>query len=427
MKLADIVLDEAQNKNATIVKSYENFRAIGIPTKKLEGWKYIDLSQILSTDFDLKPEINLKETQKDAWQEKIILEGNSLVFLNGQFNPSVSHLEGIKKPVVLEVLKGAIPKNVENEHIFSNRHENNFFSLINDFQFNQAVYLHIPDGLQFEKPIQIIFATTGAFKSEKAFFPRIFLSLGKNAKAQASLQFVGFSESAYLEDSVIDVLLNERSQLDLNWLTWEGVKASRFSKMRVTLHRESRLNLFHFTQGGAVTRNEVEVHADEPAVQCHINGLSCLSGQSQVYSHLSVNHHSTEGVSRQVQKNILTQKTKSEFNSLVYVERGAQKSDTYQLNKNLLLSDDAQAITRPQLKIYADDVKCHHGATVGHLEDVEIFYLLSRGLSREEARSLLIFGFADEMLQEVKDKVTRQFLNTIVHRELEDFVEEVKG
>jgi len=398
-------------------EAYERFQAIGFPTKGLEGWKYISLDPIMSASFVLAGGKSSQAAVSFKSQEE-----NRLVFVDGVYSEEYSSTGFLPHGVFL----GRLAENIEFTPDIVRPYleqrletETNAFSLINMFSFKDGAFIYVPKNISIDKPLNLFFVTSPTADAPQLFYPRILIVLGDRASAEVVAHFIGGASGKYFNNSDADIHLGEGAKLDYSYIQRESKGAFGFLSNRYTLKKESALNVLSFSEGGLLVRNENQVAFTGEYASASLKGLSVLSGESQTFHHAVVEHAVPHCTSRQFYKAILTDKSKSEFNSLVHVHRGAEKSDSNQLNKNLLLSDFAQSYSRPQLKIEADDVACTHGATVGQLEKEELFYLRSRGFSEKLARFVLTYGFAEEILEAFKPESLKTGLEALVSRELQ--------
>ncbi len=400
-------------------KSHERFSAIGFPTKKNEDWKYIGLDPILNF-----PIAESKSAVKDVSLKSYFLDGkdhNRVVFVNGNYSDSLSQtskgnsftLERLNSAVSNPALKTYLDKDLEQE--------TNPFALINGFRFQDGVYVHIPKNESPKEPIHLILSQLPG--DARPTDLRIVVVLEENSSAEIVFDHLGLSEHAYFENVVTEIHLGKGARLEWLNLTRESKNGFHFHTIRAFQSENSRLDALFFSQGGAITRNETLTRFQGKNASCDLKGLSLLDNASQIYNLVTVDHTVGHCTSRQLFKNILAGKTKSEINSLVHMHPDAQKSDSHQLIRNLLLSRDAQAYSRPQLKIHADDVKATHGATTGQLSKQELFYLKSRGLNEKQARFMLTYGFAEEVVEQIAFPSIRSQIEAMVEKEIKEIVD----
>lgn len=403
-------------------KAFELFEAKGFPDRHWESWRYLTLSRLLETSF-----------QKPASVDAGVLKSHPMfknaacrmVFVNGLFNPGLSSLvsseveftgmqEGLARGTDLQSYLG---KNIETEE--------NPFVLINMFSFEEGALIRVPKGRKAEEPLHLFFLgePQGGPASSVS---RILLIAEENSEVSVACHFCGGDGDAGAFENIAAEIHVDRGAR-VNWMNLQPhspESGTLFFNARGSLKEDAALNMVTFSRGREVTRNEVLIDLEGPRSACHILGLSVLSGASRVYSEVTANHKAVGTVSRQFYKNLLDDSSQAEFNSLAHVFPGAQKSDSNQLNKNLLLSDDARVYSRPKLKIYADDVQASHGSANGQSDTQELFYLQSRGLDRKTARFVLAYGFAEEILNQIPLESVREDLESKVHSVLESMIRE---
>lgn len=404
-------------------RSYEKFSELGFPTRKLEAWKYVDLESVLNTAFTgTAPDTRVRCSDI----EKFFLPNtpqSRLVFVNGLYASEFSSLGHLPEGVILEDLAEGIRDREEllKPYLAAfGSNETNAFAAINTFSFKSGLLLYIPDKVVLEDAIHVVLVTAGDGNKPRIFYPRLLVVAGASTRLNLIVDQVQVNDPRYLSNLVSEVYLKPNACVNYFQVQRLGPSACTFAANRFYLGRYSSLNALVFTSGGSVTRNETEVHFEEEHGFCSMKGLSVLGDLSQAYHHLAAHHKAAHCTSSQFYKGILAGQAKSEFSSLVHVYPGAQKSDSRQLNKNLILSDLAQGYSRPQLKISADDVSCFHGATSGQPDKDELFYLRSRGLSEQSARYILVDGFAEEIIAEIPDKSLRDGVRQLAVRRLKE-------
>lgn len=404
-------------------KAFRRFEALGFPTRRDESWRYLNLGPIVKTPFQAvaRDGAPLDEAQVCS---AFLSQGEShrLVFVNGLFSEKFSSPGKLPAGVVLRNLAAALSRNESSLRPVVGREqeeETNPFAAINTFQFQDGVYLFIPKETEVPSPIHLLFVGCGKADLPQAYYPRLVVVLEPGAKANLVLDQIGLEPGKIFMDGVGEFILGKNSRLNIVSLQREIKEASRFLTTRFYQKEGSRLDFTVFSRGGAILRNDIEVELEGEEASATLRGLALLSGFSQAFNHVLVNHRVPRGTSRQVFKNVLADKSQAEYTSMVHVWRDAQKSDTDQQDRNLLLSDEAKAYSRPQLKIDADDVKCTHGAATGQIVGDELFYLRSRGLDDKLARTVLTFGFAEEILQAIPLPPVRRQLGDWVHQELQ--------
>lgn len=372
-------------------RGQETFKETGFPTRKMEAWKYMSLEPVLK--------MRAARFEGGTCKKPVFDQETSFSFVNGNFCEQFLQVTPAHKALQWGyATRAEWAKDLAAELIGEDK---NPFVAINDFRFEDVFVLNVPKETDLKGPVHLIFSAQGTGESLGQWDPRVLIRLERGAKAEIVLDFKDETQSAYFMNTVLNVELGENSSLHLSQVQRCGAAAVQFLTARVRQASGSSLEWVAFTQGGQAVRNEAEVRLQGENASCSLWGLAMLNGQSQVFHHAFVYHEKPNCISRQMFKNILDGKSVSEFDSLVKVFRGADGSDSGQLDRNLLLSSDARVYSRPQLEIDADDVKANHGAATGKLEKDELFYLRSRGLSKETARFLITYGFAEEVLQEI--------------------------
>jgi Fe-S cluster assembly protein SufD len=403
-------------------KAFAKFKTLGFPRRNHESWRYLDLEPILGSAF-LAGEGALGAVPDRAARGYFLPDAeNRLVFVNGRFSEALSSVKAAKGLTLMNLERALREKgSLLKDHLgVSSADEENPFAEANTFSFRDGAFVHAEDHMTLEAPIHLLFIGAGT-KDAPVFYPRILVSAGKCARVKLIADFVGAGDAPFFSNAVAEVFLGEGACLNFFQVQRSGAGAIRFSTNRFYLKKLATLNAFSFAQGGAVTRNEASVDYGGEGGFASLKGLGVMKDGSQIFNHVSALHHTPQGTSRQFYKMILGGRARSEFNSLVRVPGGAQKTNSHQMSRNLLLSGEAQAYARPQLRIDTDDVVCVHGATVGQLQKDELFYLRSRGIPEKDARFLMTYGFAEEILEEMPEDL-RPALEDFVQKELKGMI-----
>jgi Fe-S cluster assembly protein SufD len=273
--------------------------------------------------------------------------------------------------------------------------------------------LHIPKGQVIERPIHVAFLTTGSGEPVVSH-PRVVVVAGENSQATIVESYVGIEEGVYFTNAVTEIVAGESSVIDHYKLQRESREAFHVATVQIHQARSSNFSSHYFGFGGALVRHEARVRLDAEGCECTLNGLYLAGGSQHLDNHTVIDHVKPHCTSHELYKGILDGKAHGVFNGKIYVHEDAQKTDAKQTNQTLLLSQDAVINTKPQLEIFADDVKCTHGATVGQLDAEGIFYLRSRGIGLQEARSLLTYAFANDIIRQVKIEPLRAQLEELL-------------
>ncbi|HLA69698.1 MAG TPA: Fe-S cluster assembly protein SufD [Bacteroidota bacterium] len=396
------------------------FAELGFPTTKNEEWRFTNVAPI--SDRKFTPSLEKDHgIGNDAIHPFLFKTPHRLVFVNGLYSETLSCVGSLPRGVVVGSLSTALRSNPGLVARYFAKYvsfDDNAFVALNTAFVRDGAFVHVPDGVRFDDPILLLFVSDspdGVMMS-----PRNLLMVGKKSQLSIVESFVTLHESAYLVNAVTEVSLDEESVLEHDKLQNDGMHAFHVSATHV--HQKGRSNYTSntLTMGGAIVRNNLTTVLDGEYSECTLNGLSLGTGSQLIDHHTSIDHAKPNCPSHELYKAILDGKSHGVFNGKIFVRQDAQKTDAKQTNKTLLLSDEAVIDTKPQLEIFADDVKCTHGATVGQIDDEQVFYLRSRGIDRTMARDILTFAFAGDVVSRVHNEALRNQLESLVHRKLDE-------
>ena len=383
------------------------FSELGFPTARRgnEEWKYTDVSSIANAAYTaLVPSPTNRVAAKTL--DRHIMGGsvwNRLVFVDGHWLPELSWLPSLPTEVTAMSLAKAMsshPHLVADDLAHHALFQQNGFTALNTAFLQDGALLTIPEGIEVDEPIHLIFLSSGNEQGSVSH-PRTLVTLGANAKATVIESYGGLIDGPYLTNAVSEFVLGPGAHLETFHIQQHGHRAYHVGSRQVKLGNDSSFTAGAFDFGGRISRNMLNVTMEGAGSSCNLYGLYMTNDSQHVDNQVSVDHAAPHTTSRQVYKGVLDGHSRGVFHGSITVRQNAQKTDAQQMDKNLLLSDGAEADTKPALWIYADDVKCGHGATCGKLDDTALFYLRSRGLDEESARRMLIHAFANEMLDNV--------------------------
>ena len=401
----------------------ESLRDSGFPTLKHEHWKYTDVRPLTKQEFiTTEPSFNgvSKEQIEDIRFQG--LDCHDLVFVNGCFSAELSQLENLPEGIRLESLASAMQhedKYLNSYLTYIANSSKNAFAALNTAFMSDGAYIVIEDNVVIEKPINLLFLSNKQEQS-LAMHPRNLIVMGKHTQATVVESYIGLDDAEYFTNTVTEVVTNDGAQLDHYKVQQESLKGFHIGYLSAQQHQDSRIDSHSISLGGGLVRNDIDVDLTASGAHIALNGLYMASGTQHVDNHTLVNHAKAHTSSEENYRGVLNDKARGVFNGKVVVHEQAQKTDAQQSNANLLLSDDAEIDTKPELEIYADDVKCSHGATIGQLDENMLFYLRSRAIDENTARSLLTFAFADEVIKKIKFAPIRERLEHIVVGKLPD-------
>ena len=398
----------------------ERFDALGFPTPRSEEWRFTNVRRIAESPLVLAP----PPAEEPAVEPYCLANAHRVVLLDGRFSPELSATAELPPGVVLTGLADALAWSPELVEPYLGRLvdlSGHAFAALNTALFRDGVLLWLASGVTVDRPIQLVMVTT-SHGTPTANFPRIVIVAGQSSSATVVESHVG-SGGDTLACPVAELVLQPDSALRHVTMHEENPSASHVAVRQARLARDSRLHCHTVTLGGGLVRTDLDVVLEAEGAHASLDGLSVTSDGQHVDNHVRVHHRAPLCTRRQLYKGILDGSSRTVFNGRIVVDRGAQKTDARQSNRNLILSDDALAHSNPQLEILADDVRCTHGSTVGRLDDNALFYLQSRGLDRASAESLLTYAFASEVVQsitvdEVRGRLERALLSRLPRGEL---------
>jgi Fe-S cluster assembly protein SufD len=398
----------------------DRFEQLDFPSVREEDWKYTNLAALAKENF--VPATTSTESVDVSGFAYPETEGAHLVVVNGFLREDLSQKSGLGDAVVVDLFSAAADaryNKVIRKYLARNAgYHNNGLTALNTAFLQSGVFLWIPKNVKVEKPLQITFVAEG---DQSASFPRVLVVAEENSSATLIESFVG--EGRYFTNATVEVVVKDGAHLDHYRLQRESKNAFHTSTTSAELGRASRYNTTSINLGAQLSRHDISVVMDHEGAETSVDGLYMVESDQHTDTHSVIDHQQPHCNSHQLYKGILDGNGRAVFNGKIFVREGAQKTDARQTNKNLLLSDKARVDTKPQLEIYADDVKCAHGAAVGQIDPEELFYLETRGIDPELGRNLLTYGFAEEVIARIKIESIRSELDQAVLRQLHTSLE----
>ena len=395
------------------------FAEKGFPHKKVEAWKYTSLKDIQATDYTLWQPTHAKKTFAPEVLHPYWIEGSHLlVFVNGFFSAEMSNTDSANFTVtpLLEALhKGGAP--FVSKYFNADTEKGDVFTALNTAYAAEGVYIEVPKGKVVEKPIQLLYLSDSTVPT--CYQPRNIISLGENAELKVIEMHHNLCEQQVLTNVVTEVFVAKDAHLDYYKLQNDKLNASLIDNTYISQEAQSHASVHTFSFGGTLTRNNLNFYHHGEYLESTLKGLSILKGTQHTDHYTLVNHAQPNCESHQDYKSIVSDEATNVFNGKIMVEQIAQKTNAYQQNDNILLSEKATVYTKPQLEIFADDVKCSHGCTVGSLSPESLFYLQTRGIGKKEASALLTYAFANTVLESVKIPALSDYVNKIIAAKLD--------
>ncbi len=394
-------------------KGLESFKLQGFPTLRNESWRFTRTKAIQERDFTFveayKP--NGLTADQIATMTFDDTGHHRIVIADGHFAPELSRVGTLPEGVVLMSLADALATRPELVEPYLGQHvdlESNPFVALNTAFLYDGVLLHIPRNVVITDPVHIVLVSRG---SGVVTHPRILVVAGESSEATILESYVGAS-AGYFTNAVTELVCAENSRISHCKLQMEHESAFHIATQEAHISSNARFSTENFSLGAAISRNDVNSYLGGQGIDCRMDGLYLGDDRQHIDNHTRIRHAEPHCHSFELYKGVLAGKSRGVFNGHIYVDQDAQKTDAKQENRCLLLSDDARINTSPQLEIFADDVKCTHGATVGQLDENSVFYMRSRGIDRVEARHLLVYAFAAEVIERVKVSSVRERLES---------------
>jgi len=390
---------------------------VGFPTTHDEDWRFTSLAPIVTTAFRPAEEAGVRVTAGSL--EPFLFPGlacHRMVFVNGRFAPAVSSLSGLPQGVRIQSLAEALTNDrpLIEPHLarYEDFHQD-AFSALNTAFLADGAFVSIPRGLVMAQPIHLVYVSVPG-GAPGATQPRSLILAGEASQATVVEDYVTLGEGTSLSNAVTELVVGDGSVVSHYHIQRESRHTFHVATLRSQQGRSSTVASHTVLLGGSLTRRNIHPVLAGEGGECLLNGLFMANDRQHMDNYMKVEHASPHCDSRQFYKGVLDGRSHGVFHGRIIVHKDAQKTDAKQTNMNLLLSDDAQIDTKPQLEIYADDVKCTHGATIGQIDEDAIFYLRSRGIGEASARALLLYAFAGDMLQRMKIEPVRAHLERLV-------------
>ena len=394
----------------------KNFENKGFPTKKEEAWKYTSLNAILKNDFSVFPNtentIEYRDVKKYFLHE---IDSYKVVFVDGVFSSNLSSTthDGIDVCLMSSALNKPKYKMVIDTYFNQIASKDESLTSLNTAFANEGAYINIPKSKVADKPIEIMYFSTG---SEKALLvqPRNLVIVGENSHVQIIERHQCLNDNAVLTNSVTEIFAAKRAIVDYYKIQNDAAEANLIDNTYVSQKQESHVSVQTFSFGGNLTRNNLNFYHFGERLTSTLNGITII-GEKQHVDHYTLVHHAAPNCeSFQDYKGIFSDRATGVFNGKVYVEKEAQKTNAFQKSNNILLSDKATINAKPQLEIFADDVKCSHGCTVGQLDETALFYMQQRGIPKKEAKALLMYAFSNAVIENIKIPELKKRITVII-------------
>jgi Fe-S cluster assembly protein SufD len=423
-------IDVHSTLHDTRTAAIKNFENKGFPTKKEEAWKYTSLNSILKNDYSVFPKnensIEFADVKKYFLHE---IDTYKVIFVDGKFSSFLSSTthDGLDVCLMSSALTKPKYKMVIDEYFNNIANKEESLTSLNTAFANEGAYVHIPKSKVVEKPIEIIYFSTGV-EAALMLQPRNLVVVGENAHVQIIERHQSLNETRaigerseanpVLTNSVTEIFAQKRAIVDYYKIQNDMQSANLVDNTYISQKQESRVSVHTFSFGGNITRNNLNFYHFGERIDSTLKGITILGDKQHVDHFTLVNHATPNCESHQNYKTILADSSTGVFNGKIFVEKEAQKTDAFQQNNNILIGDKATINAKPQLEIFADDVKCSHGCTIGQLDESAMFYMQQRGIPKKEAKALLMYAFSNEVIESIKIPELKQRITKIIATKL---------
>lgn len=389
----------------------ETFLAQGLPAVKAEEYKFTNITKKLEQNIsDYTPALPFEVT---AEQVKSAIfkgfEGDLLVFTNGKFRPELSSkIQDLEVSLISEKPElpiGSIAKPTRDA-----------FAALNQASFEDGIFISVPKKSQIEKPVMLL--SFNKANEGQVIQPRVWIEVGDFAEVTFIDQSISLGDSSYFVNKVLEVKGGVNSQIHYYRLQDEGKNLLEVSNIETDIQKDGRFSSVNISLSGDMVRNNLSLNLRGSNSEGNMYGIYLLNGKTHVDNHTNVDHTIPHAESNELYKGILADQSRGVFNGKIFVRQDAQKTNAFQQNNNILLSEDAIVNTKPQLEIWADDVKCSHGCTVGQLDEEALFYLQARGIDKMQAKGLLLYAFAGEVLEKIQTESFREYCDSLIQERL---------
>lgn len=418
------MINKSLSLNPSIIamrrEASECFEKIKLPENKTEEYRHTPITRLLQKNFELEApsatagDISLKDFLIPA------IDGNVVVLVNGVFSSTLSSISSPPEEVQISNLGDALAAGDE----LALRHIGKYadyrtdaFTAWNTAAWSNGIYVRVPSGTRVKKPV-VIYHLHDTRGGQVISACRNLFILGDNSEANIIEKFDSLGNSNHFSNTVTEAMVGEYAKLDLYSI--QNDSGNRYQHGTTHIHQadSSRVNTFTFTLNGKFVRNNLTLSLDGERIESHMFGLYLITGDTLADNHTVVDHRKPNSFSNEIYKGIMEGNSRGVFNGKIYVRPQAQKTNAFQANRNILLSEKATVNTKPQLEIWADDVKCSHGCTTGQLDEEALFYLQARGIAKETARAMMLYAFAVEILNNVQHPELKSYFDHLVSERL---------
>ncbi len=395
-----------------------DFDRLGYPTTADEAWKSVNLSALIASDFQIGTAVPLDDAELQPFIYPD-MQGIRLVFVNGHYAPEHGSVSDLPDGITISNLADVDDHPCVRDHLGKLAHTKDLaFTALNTAFMRDGVFIRVPPNVAVEFPVHILFVTT-ASDTPTISHPRSLILAEENSQLSLVETHAGIGTGTYFANAVTEIIARDKASVNHIRLGLQGIGGVHVANFQAQLGRSSRMTFCDFTLGGAFVRHDVSAHLRGERGEATVNGLYVLDGSQLVDNYTLLQHAEPHCPSHELYKGILGGSARAIFRGKIHVHQKAQHTDAYQQNENILLSNNARVNTKPQLEIYADEVKCSHGATIGQLDENALFYFQARGIPKAEATRILLRAYADDIVGRVPLAPVRSHLSELIDARLE--------
>jgi len=399
----------------------QQFEKVGFPSKKDEDWKYTSLKKLLKNDYSLFPQLTKHELQLSEVDTFFLkgIDSYKIVFVDGVYNSYLSETthEGMDICLLSATINKTKYKIVMDHYFNKIASTSDGLTTLNTAFASEGAFIHIKKNIIVDKPIQVIYFTTNC-KKDILLQPRNLIIVDENSQVKIVERHQSLSNKKVLNNTVTEIFANKRAHIDYYKIQNDTNNASLIDNTFIQQKNQSVVAVKTFSFGGDITRNNLSFYQRGEHINSILNGITLIDGTQHVDNQTNVYHEQPNCESHELYKGIYNGTSTGVFNGKVYVEKVAQKTDAYQQNDNILLTDEATIYSKPQLEIFADDVACSHGCTIGQLDKEALFYMQQRGIPKKEAKALLLYAFTNKVVESIKIPVLKTKITKIISEKL---------
>jgi Fe-S cluster assembly protein SufD len=402
-------------------EGFKIFNKNGVPTTRSEEWKFTSINSIFKKEYNVTEEATISINEIDSMRLPGFKNADELVFINGRYSENFSTIRSSQAAVIIMPLEDALKSEYKNlilQHLDkSSLVIKDGIQALNTSFINESVFMYVKKNMVLENPVYV-YHLSDARNNHRLSQPRSLIYIDQSAKLQLAESYATIGSMDSLTNEVMEIVVNDNAIIEYYKVQNDATNASQVTTTHIRQIGKSYAHAVTISLNGGLIRNNTNIIMEAEGNEAHLYGLYLLKGNTHVDNHTLVDNTKPNCFSNELYKGILDDSSSGVFSGKIFVRPDAQKTNAYQSNKNILLSGNATINTKPQLEIFADDVKCSHGCTIGQLDEEALFYLRTRGISKEHAQSMLLSAFAEDIVMQIKHEPLRVFVEKLITERL---------